>query len=149
MIPAKTPAGQQVLKDRSAGLTPRQRTALILIDGKRSLGEVLRSGVAPEDVERLFELQLVTDSGTAAARPATATAAAPSEQAARSPQERYAAAYPIAAQLTAGLGLRGFRLNLAVEAATCYEELLALSDKIREAVGGEKFAPLEIALKRG
>ena len=126
-------------------LTPRQRTALILIDGKRSLGEVLRSGVAPEDVERLFELQLVTDSGSAAPRP---PAEMPAGQAGPSPQERYAAAYPIAAQLTAGLGLRGFRLNLAVEAATCYDDLVALSDKIREAVGSEKFAPLEAALRK-
>jgi len=35
--------------------------------------------------------------------------------------ERYAEAYPIATQLTADLGLRGFRLNLAVEAALDYE----------------------------
>lgn len=146
MIPAKTQAGQQVLKDRSVSLTPRQRTALILIDGKRSLGEVLRSGVAAEDVERLFELQLITDSGTVATQ--AATAAAP-RGAGGSPQERYAAAYPIAAKLTSGLGLRGFRLNLAVEAATCYEDLLALSEKIREAVGSEKHAPLDAALRHG
>jgi hypothetical protein len=145
MIPAKTQAGQQVLKDRSISLTPRQRTALVLIDGKRSLGEVLRSGVAPEDVEHLFELQLVTDGGTVAAQ---AAVTAPRE-AGPTPQERYAAAYPIAAQLTAGLGLRGFRLNLAVEAATCYEDLVALSEKIREAVGGEKHAPLAAALRQG
>ena len=42
MIPAKTPAGLQVLKDRSVALSPRQRTALILIDGKRGIAEVLR-----------------------------------------------------------------------------------------------------------
>ena len=42
MIPAKTPAGLQVLKDRSVALSPRQRTALILIDGKRRIAEVLQ-----------------------------------------------------------------------------------------------------------
>jgi hypothetical protein len=146
MIPAKTQAGQQVLKDRSVNLTPRQRTALILIDGKRSLGEVLRAGVAAEDVERLFGLQLVADSGTLAAQAAMAV---PPQQTGASPQERYAAAYPIAAKLTSALGLRGFRLNLAVEAATCYEDLAALSEKIREAVGSEKLAPLAAALRLG
>ena len=61
MIPAKTPAGLQVLKDRSAAdLTPRQRKALILIDGKRRLADVLSAGATSEDIERLFDLGLVT-----------------------------------------------------------------------------------------
>ena len=54
MIPAKTPAGLQVLKDRSVALSPRQRTALILIDGKRGIAEVLQAGATPDDIERLF-----------------------------------------------------------------------------------------------
>lgn len=61
MIPAKTEAGQQVLKDRSVQLTQRQRAALILIDGKRSLQEVMHAcGAEREDVERLFELELAS-----------------------------------------------------------------------------------------
>ena len=141
MIPVKTPTGQQVLKDRSVPLTPRQRAALIVIDGKRSLVEVLQSsGVATEDVERLFELGLVQDTSVSAKQ-------AEAQRPQRTPQERYAAAYPIATRLTAGLGLKGVRLNLAVEAATCYEELLAVSARIREAVGNERFAPLEAALR--
>ena len=52
----------------------------------------------------------------------------------------------MATRLTAGLGLRGFRLNLAVEAATTYEELAALAPKIKSVVGPEKAAPLEQAL---
>ncbi len=62
MIPVKTPSGQQVLKDRSVPLTLRQRAALIVIDGKRTLTEVLHgAGVAPEDVQRLFQLGLVAE----------------------------------------------------------------------------------------
>jgi hypothetical protein len=142
MIPVKTAAGVQVLKDRSAAdLTPRQRTALILIDGKRSLAEVLAAGARPEDIERLLELELI------AAAPTGMVGAQTQPQAlSGSAQERYAAAYPIAARLTASLGLRGFRLNLAVEAATCYEDLVALSVRIREAVGSERFTPLALAL---
>ena len=146
MIPAKTPAGLQVLKDRSAAdLTPRQRTALILIDGKRSLAAVLAAGATPEDIERLFDLDLVTQSSSDAATIPAPLAAMPMAKPA-SPQQRYAVAYPIASRLTAGLGLRGFRLNLAVEAAAGYEDLVALSAKIREAVGADKFAPLALAL---
>ena len=65
----------------------------------------------------------------------------------RTPQERFAQAWPIATKLTAGLGLRGFRLNLAIEAASGYDGLLALFPKIQAAVGVEKCAALEKALK--
>ena len=70
MIPVKTRNGQQVLKDRSIPLTPRQRAALILIDGKRSLAQVLQAtgaaGIAQGDLERLFELELVSATGNGA-----------------------------------------------------------------------------------
>jgi hypothetical protein len=63
MIPAKTMAGQQVVKDRSVALSPRQRAALILIDGKRSFEQLLQAtaaaGITKADVDRLFELGLV------------------------------------------------------------------------------------------
>lgn len=145
MHPYKTTAGQQVMKDRSVPLTPRQRAAFILIDGKRSLSEVLHAtapaGVTREDVDQLFALGLVAQD-----RPAPKPKDAPAAAGTRTPQERYAAAYPIAAQLTAGLGLRGFRLNLAVEAATSFDDLLALAPRIREAVGADKARPLDQAL---
>jgi len=154
MILVKTDAGQQVMKDRSVPLTPRQRSALILFDGKRTLAEVLEStsatGVTREDVDHLFELGLLMDPApqVTAAEEAAAQAQADAieQHKLRTPQERYAEAYPIATQLTAGLGLRGFRLNLAVEAATNYEELLAIAPKILEAVGADRFKPLEDAL---
>ena len=143
MHPYKTSTGQQVLKDRSVALTPRQRAAFILIDGKRSLAEVMQAtapaGVTREDVDQLFALGLIVQD-----RPSVRAAPAPANG--RTPQERYAAAYPIAARLTAGLGLRGFRLNLAVEAATSFDDLLALAPRIREAVGADKSAPLDDAL---
>jgi len=62
-------------------------------------------------------------------------------------QARYAAAMPVATQLTASLGLRGFRLNLAVEAASGYDALLDLLPKIQEAVGPNACRPLAEALK--
>lgn len=65
---------------------------------------------------------------------------------ARTPQERYRDAYPLAVELTGKLGLSGFRLNLSVEAATSYEELAAVAPKIKDAVGASAYAPLEQAL---
>lgn len=48
MTYAKTEAGQAVLRQR-AGMTPRQRAAFILFDGKRSCTEVRASTRVGED----------------------------------------------------------------------------------------------------
>ena len=157
MILAKTDTGVQVMKDRSVALSPRQRSAFILFDGRRGLDDVLAAtaptGVTREDIERLVALGLLADP---AVRVGAAEPVYPDTVPAglgelpgpppRPPQRRYAEAYPIAIQLTSSLGLRGFRLNLAVEAAGSHEQLAALAPKIREAVGPEKFLPLALAL---
>jgi len=65
---------------------------------------------------------------------------------AHSAQDRYKEAKPLATKLTASLGLRGFRLNLAVEAAGGFEELLALLPKIKDAAGASACAELERTL---
>lgn len=170
MILVKTDTGQQVFKDRSVRLTPRQRSAFILFDGRRSVGEILAAceGIAQDDVEQMVALGLLGPAG-GVPQPALSTAlppvaavsvsvaepaprkieyAAPADVqgAARSSQQRYKDAYPVATQLTGSLGLRGFRLNLAVEGTTSYEELLALAPKIRASVGPEKAAVLDRAL---
>jgi hypothetical protein len=44
------------------------------------------------------------------------------------------------------LGLRGFRLNLAVEAASDLDKLKEIAPKIKAAVGPEKYLELENAL---
>jgi hypothetical protein len=157
MLIAKTEAGQQVVKDRSIALTPRQRSTLILVDGKRTFEQLLAAtapaGVTREDVDKLFELGLVSGAvprqAATAAAPVQAAAAAAQHRLHRSPQERYAEAYSIATRITAGLGLRGFRLNLAVEAATTFDQLLEVAPRIREAVGAEKYGPLDKALNGG
>jgi hypothetical protein len=154
MLIVKTELGHRVMKDRSVALTPRQRAAFILFDGKRTLDQVMKAtqavGVGKEDVDKLFELGLVEDATTeeAAAQEAAQQAqeAAVQQHKQRTPQERYADAYPIATALTSQLGLFGFRLNLAVEAASNYDELLALAPKIRDAVGPEKYRALDNAL---
>ena len=154
MLIVKTESGHKVLKDRSVPLSPRQRSAFILFDGKRTLDQVLAAtapmGVTREDIDKLFECGLIADAApeaTAAQQAAAqAQAAAVESHKHRTPQERYAEAYPIATRLTAAMGLRGFRLNLAVEAAGTYEKLLEVAPRIRDAVGDDKFQPLDKAL---
>ncbi|WP_447776400.1 hypothetical protein [Variovorax boronicumulans] len=149
MILVKTEAGQQVLKDRSVPLTPRQRSAFIQFDGKRSIDDVLGSGlgIGREEIERMIALDLLAPlAGQPAAAPPVPAAPAAAASSGRSRQQRYKDAYPIATQLTGSLGLMGFRLNLQVEGTTSYEDLLALAPKIRAAVGPEKAAALDKAL---
>lgn len=157
MLLVKTQAGQEALKDRQAGLTSRQRTAFILFDGKRTTANVLAAtaamGITQDDVQTMLAQGLLAP---AAGQPAAAQAAGAigamsalelsDEVSGRSDMERYQAAYPIATELTSGLGLRGFRLNLALEGAGSFDDLAALAPKIRDAVGDAKFARLEKAL---
>ncbi|MEO8118105.1 MAG: hypothetical protein ABI606_02125 [Rhodoferax sp.] len=153
----KTEAGQQAFKARSALLSARQRSAFILFDGVKSIGQVLAStsglGISQEDIDHLVEqgfLVAARDaapvlSPSASRRSADEPPALPFNS--RSSQERYSAAMPMATKLTASLGLRGFRLNLAVEAASGFDDLLALLPKIQDAVGTKSCVALEQALK--
>ena len=162
---AKTETGQAAFKERSPLFSSRQRSAFLLCDGRKTEAEVLSAtaglGVTRDDLAHLVsvgflqvaevarfapvspELATITtfegsspdgDGGTAAALSLT-------------PAERYRRAYPIATRLTASLGLRGFRLNVAVEAASGCDDLLQLLPRIAEAVGAEKAAELERALR--
>lgn len=144
MTISKTAAGYQVLKDRSAGLSPRQRAALILIDGLRSQEEVLAAtspgGVTRADIETLLALGLVAD------EPGDSYPVPLGGDPPTAARERYVRAYGLATQLTAALGRNGSQLNLAVEAAGSLDELQALAPRILAAVGAERFAPLGQAL---
>jgi hypothetical protein len=162
----KTELGRRVLKDRSVPLTPRQRAAFILFDGRNSAEQVLAAtsamGVTREDIDYMVQHGLLASGGTGAAvaappapadaAPVAAALATPMAQDTvpnsleRTPQQRYQDAYPIATRLTASLGLRGFRLNLAVEGALNYEQLRELAPKIRAAVGDTAFVELDRAL---
>lgn len=141
----KTEEGQRVLKDRSVPLTPRQRTALVMIDGKKSLLEVMEStaaaGVAPDDIRRLVELGLVAERSSEREPdpdPTLAGSVSP---------ERYLAAYQAAVRATSELGLRGVRLNMAVEAANSHDQLIALMPKLKAALKPERYAELEQLLR--
>lgn len=155
----KTEAGQQAFKERSPLFSVRQRSTFILFDGNKTLDQVLAAtggmGVTAADVAHMVEqgfLAFVPGSAAAPGPVPTAEALQQAEDAAqppsnRSAQERYADAKPIATKLTASLGLRGFRLNLSVESAAGFDDLLTLLPKIQEAVGSKAARELERALK--
>lgn len=164
MIFIKTQLGHSALHNRALALSPRQRSAFIMFDGKRTVDEVIKVtaglGVTADDLSHLVSLGLLEPhASTPAPAPglSVAIAAIPMTQSATlafnangtptvDAQARYTKAYPIATRLTAAMGLRGFRLNLAVEAAGNLDKLKDLAPRIKDAVGPEKFLALENAL---
>jgi len=160
----KTELGRQVLKDRSPELTSKQRSAFILFDGTRSTLEVLNAtsglGMTPDDVDMMvqrgFLAPVVKPAGTGGPRAASSLSEVPASSTPAGlvfgvsglteDQDRYQSAYLMATELTSSLGLRGFRLNLAVEAAGNLQQLRALAPKIREALGPDKVRLFEQTL---
>lgn len=151
----KTEVGKKAISDRSITLSPRQRSALIIFNGERSLDDVLTMlvglGFTRADVDHMVSLGLLEEVN----QPVALEANAPMKAAEalggfvelNEAQSRYKLAYPLATQLTASMGFRGFRLNLAVEAAGSYSQLVQLFPKIKEAAGAEKSLALENALR--
>ena len=136
MILVKTEAGQQVLKDRSLRLTPRQRSAFILFDGKR----IGRRRARCRHGHQLAKTSIRwSSSGCLGSRIGAAASAGPVDVAGRARiccraagaagRSPLASADPRALQPAALQGrlsrsrrsspaasdLRGFRLNLSVE----------------------------------
>lgn len=72
MIYAKTALGLAAMQDRSA-LTPRQRSAFIMFDGKRDSIEILKMtagvGVAQSDLDHLVSLGLIASSNPSVQAP--------------------------------------------------------------------------------
>jgi hypothetical protein len=150
LCPAKTEKGNLVIKDRSTKMKIPLRSALILCDGKKSIAKILAQiggmGVSADDFQQLRDLELVEFVAAATAAPAPPadrrTAPGNAKLQDLAPAERYMLAYQTAVQLTSGLGLKGFMLNLAVERADDLDALKGLAPKIQKAVGEEAFKPL-------
>lgn len=76
MIYSKTESGLNAIKDRSSGLTPRQRAVLIMCDAKRDSEEVLKNtaglGVTGNDLQILVSMHMLVDISPAAVPPTAA-----------------------------------------------------------------------------
>ena len=156
----KTATGQAAFRERSALFSSRQRAAYILFDGVKSVEQVLAAttglGVTRPDIEHMLTHGFLQEHAVLSAPkvpvapsavPLPASPQGTAHASTRTPQERYSQAKPLATQLTASLGLRGFMLNLGVESASGYDDLLALFPKIQSAVGAKKCEALERVLK--
>lgn len=161
MYLVKTPAGQQAFKERHAEFSPRLRSAFLQFDGRRSLAQVLELiaglGVTQDELMALVDREwlapregvvavAVPSQPQAQTAPETVSAPVRSGGDASDHARRYRKGYPMAVALTAGMGLKGFRLNMAVEAAIGYEQLVALAPRLRDAASAASYAPFHEAL---
>lgn len=149
----KTETGQQAFKERSPLFSARQRATFILFDGQKTVEQVLAAtsgmGVTQVDVDVMLSngfLALAPGESSGTMPMPLGGAAAPAKPL-RSEQDRYQDGKALATQLTASLGLRGFMLNLSVESAAGYADLVKLFPKIRDAVGPKAAEELDRILK--
>lgn len=138
------------MRDRSVPLTARQRGAFILCDSRypkeRVLANARMAGVTETDLQYLIERGLVADVPD---EQELAAQKAAQEFRDRPAMQRFQEAYPLAVKLSGSLGLKGFRLNMAVEKCGTYEELCKVALELKAAVTPEVFQPLESTLFGG
>ncbi|MEN9844021.1 MAG: hypothetical protein RLZZ612_1850 [Pseudomonadota bacterium] len=151
----KSQTGQEAFQKRSPEISAKQRSAFLLFDGKRKVQDVLAAGlgITQADVDDLvtkgFLVSLDAAGTVDAAAPAAPAPAGLGEGvlSAQDKQDLYRAAYPVAVRLSSQLGLRGFKLNLAVEAASGFDDLFKLLPELEKALGAEKVKILRTLLK--
>lgn len=141
----KTAAGQLQIQQRSARLTPRLRTTLILVDGRASVGRLRTMAASAAGAEDPFEalaalglIEKLPDAPAAAPAAAAPAAAAESDTEPAVPPDdaqRFVAAHKLMTETAVDtLGLRAFLFTLKVEKCFAPADLLALLPELRAAV---------------
>lgn len=151
MIYVKTVAGRQALKERSESMPRKFHFPFLMCDGVRDSAEILTAsaahGFTSVDLYEMVQAGFIAPAATTSATSA-APQAAPSTQASNSQGAAlFIEAEHMATSITAKLGLRGFRLNMAVERAGNLADLKALLPQIQEAAGVAAAKPLADYLK--
>lgn len=160
MIYIKTELGRQALKERSDAMPRKFHFPFLMCDGARDHADILtaeaRTGFTLADLEQMVQLGFIQPAPTKAqAQPAAASIAAPATAAVATsqalPSQQQANVFFDASQmataLSAKLGLRGFRLNLAVQTAGNLTDLDALLPQLEKALGADVVRPLADLLK--
>lgn len=163
LVLKKTEKGLEALRTRDPALPKRLRAAFILFDGHKSVAQVmplLPAALALEwgDISSMLQagwLELlhptmapqvpapsVPSAETLQAMQHRAVASAQTASIA-SPAERYQKAYTLTTALLGEMGLRGFRLQLAVEKANGYDDLVALLPRLQASLDPQKMRIIE------
>jgi hypothetical protein len=149
----KTDQGRDALTSRPAGLGPRLRSLLIMVDGKRSVGDLDKllgsDGAAAPLLEQLAAEGWIEGSAAPVAPPAVAAVAPPAAvaegPATLPPPTADALPFPEARRLVVRfindqLGPMGETLAIKVEGCKSATELLAMLPRIRDGLRNFKNA---------
>ena len=154
MIYVKTAAGRQALKERAETMPRKYHFPCLMCDGVRDSADILAAsvqhGFTSVDLYEMVQLGFVEPVSTKvptrladAPVPSAAIQALPSQQQA----SVFFDASKLATALSANLGLRGFRLNMAVQTANNLTDLDALLPQLEKALGSAAVKPLADLLK--
>ena len=151
MIYVKTAAGRQALKERSESMPRKFHFPFLMCDGVRDSAEILTAsashGFTSVDLYEMVQAGFIAPAATAAATSAASATAASAQAVTTQGAALFIEAEHLATSITAKLGLRGFRLNMAVERAGNLADLKALLPQIQEAAGVAAAKPLAGYLK--
>ena len=157
MIYVKTAAGRQALKDRAETMPRKYHFPFLMCDGVRDSADILAAsvqhGFTSVDLYQMVQLGFVEPMPTKVPTRLgleTAPVSAAAESQARPSQQQASVffdASKLATALSANLGLRGFRLNLAVQTASNLTDLDALLPQLEKALGFAAVKPLADLLK--
>lgn len=144
----KTAKGKEEIATRSGRLAPRLRTLLVLVDGRRTVEDLLHHvagiGLHAEALAELLEHgYIVTAPSHQLAAAATPQALAPK------PPTQFQAVYDFYNNTIKNtIGLRGFTLQLKVEKACSVDDLRELRQPYIEAVQKARGGEIATALAR-
>jgi hypothetical protein len=151
MIYVKTAAGRQALKERSESMPRKFHFPFLMCDGVRDSAEILTAsashGFTSVDLYEMVQAGFIAPAAAAAATSAASATAASAQAVTTQGAALFIEAEHLATSITAKLGLRGFRLNMAVERAGNLADLKALLPQIQEAAGVAAAKPLADYLK--
>jgi len=151
MIYVKTAAGRQALKERSESMPRKFHFPFLMCDGVRDSAEILTAsashGFTSVDLYEMVQAGFIAPAAATSATSAAPQAALSATTSNSQSTALFIEAEHLATSITAKLGLRGFRLNMAVERAGNLADLKALLPQIQEAAGMAAAKPLADYLK--
>jgi hypothetical protein len=151
MIYVKTAAGRQALKERSESMPRKFHFPFLMCDGVRDSAEILTAsashGFTSVDLYEMVQAGFIAPAAAISATSAAPQAALSATTSNSQSTALFIEAEHLATSITAKLGLRGFRLNMAVERAGNLADLKALLPQIQEAAGVAATKPLADYLK--
>ena len=155
MIYIKTELGRRALKERSEAMPRKYHFPFMMCDSVRDHADILtaeaRTGFSFSDIEQMIQLGFIAPLPPKAVAARLDSVTTPVVAVQTMPTQAQANVFfeasKIATALSANLGLRGFRLNLAVQTASNLADLDALLPQLEKALSSQAVKPLADLLK--